>query len=58
MKENFNGRKILICKEMTKYFEDFVYLDIEKLEKFDFELKGELTLVISEKRKIKKIHKS
>ena len=54
LKENFNGRKILICKEMTKYFEDFVYLDIEKLEKFDFELKGELTLVISEKKENKK----
>ena len=54
LKEIFNGRKILICKEMTKYFEDFVYLDIEKLEKFDFKLKGELTLVISEKKENKK----
>ena len=54
LKENFSGRKILICKEMTKYFENFLYLEIDKLEKFDFEFKGELTIVISEKKENKK----
>ena len=55
LKKNFSGRRILICREMTKYYEQFVHLDIDKLDIFDFELKGELTVVISENKSIKKI---
>ena len=55
LKKNFSGRKILICKEMTKFFEEFIRTDVDKLEVFDFELKGELTIVISEKEHNKKI---
>ena len=54
LKKNFSGRKILICKEMTKFFEEFIRTDVDKLEVFDFELKGELTIVISEKEHSKK----
>ena len=32
-----------------KYYEEFIRLEINKIEKFEFELKGELTIVISEK---------
>ena len=52
--ENFSGRKILICREMTKYFEEFIRTDIDKLKNINLEMKGELTIVISEKKIIKK----
>ena len=46
----FSGRKILICKEMTKYFEEFLRFDVDDLDNAKFLLKGELTIVISEKK--------
>jgi len=55
LKKNFSGRKILICREMTKYFEEFIRTDIDKLDVFNPELKGELTIVISENKFYKKI---
>ena len=58
LKKNFSGRRILICREMTKYYEEFVRLDIDKLDIFDFELKGELTVLISENESTKKIHQN
>ena len=54
LKKNFSGRKILICREMTKYFEEFIRTKIDTLELFDYELKGELTIVISENKFYKK----
>ena len=54
LKTNFIGRKILICREMTKYFEEFIRTEIDNLDTFNFELKGELTIVISEKKFDKK----
>ena len=54
LKKNFSGRKILICREMTKYFEEFIRTKIDTLELFDYELKGELTIVISENQFHKK----
>ena len=50
IKENFLNRKILICREMTKYYEEFLRADIEKIDKFNINFKGELTIVISEKK--------
>ena len=49
LKEHFSGRKILICREITKFYEEFLRLDIDQLHVFDKEPKGELTVVISEK---------
>jgi 16S rRNA (cytidine1402-2'-O)-methyltransferase len=54
IKHYFSGRKILICREMTKFYEEFIRSDIDKLEPFKFEPKGELTLVISDNFKEKK----
>ncbi len=54
IKEHFIGRKILICREMTKHFEEYLRVDIEKIHSVKFELKGELTIVISEKKIDKK----
>ena len=48
-KKNFEGRKIFICREMTKYYEEYIREDVNLIDKLDFELKGELTIVISEK---------
>ena len=40
---------------MTKHYEEFLRVDIEKIDTLTFELKGELTIVISEKKLIKKL---
>ena len=53
IKYYFSDRKILICREMTKFYEEYIRLDVEKLEPFKSDPKGELTIVISEKAKEK-----
>ena len=57
IKKNFSGRQILICREMTKFYEEFIRTSIEELKEFDSNLKGELTIVISEKNIDKNILK-
>ena len=54
LKKNFSGRKILICREMTKYYEEFIRTKVDTLDQYDFKIKGELTLVVSEKEIDKK----
>jgi 16S rRNA (cytidine1402-2'-O)-methyltransferase len=54
IKKNFTGRKIVFCREITKMYEEFIRKNVDELEFFEKELKGELTVVISEK-KINKI---
>jgi len=70
LKTFFSGRKILIGREMTKFFEEYIRTDIDNLKPFHKTPKGELTLVISEninnlitfsetdKKKIKKMIKN
>tara|TARA_Y100000590_G_scaffold396054_1_gene476464 strand:+ start:2130 stop:2975 length:846 start_codon:yes stop_codon:yes gene_type:complete len=48
IKKFFSGRKILICREMTKFFEEYIREDVDNLKPFQKIPKGELTLVISE----------
>jgi len=55
LKKNFNGRKIVFCREISKIYEEFIRKNVDDLEIFNKELKGELTIVISEK-KIDKNH--
>ena len=50
LKNNFMGRKIVFCREISKFYEEFVRKDIDDLEPFIKEPKGELTIVISEKK--------
>ena len=50
----FLNRKIVICREITKFYEEFIRLDIENLDVFSDNLKGEITVVISEEEKTKK----
>ena len=49
----FKDRKILICREISKYYE-VPRFDLGDLNLFKTEPKGELTVVISEKKFIKK----
>ncbi len=49
IKKNFTGRRIVFCREITKIFEEFIRKDIDELEIFEKEPKGEMTVVISEK---------
>ena len=50
LKKYFEDRKILICREMTKLYEEYIRSDINDLSCFSNNLKGELTIVISEKK--------
>ena len=49
LKKNFNGRKIVFCKEITKFYEEYIRKDIDDLKLFIKEPKGEFTIIISEK---------
>jgi 16S rRNA (cytidine1402-2'-O)-methyltransferase len=53
LKHYFSNRKILVCREMTKFYEEYIRTDVDKLEPFKSDPKGELTIVISEKIKEK-----
>ena len=55
IKKNFTGRKIVFCREITKIYEEFIRKNVDELELFEKEPKGELTVVISEKKTDKKI---
>jgi len=50
LKTNFSGRKILFCREISKIYEEFIRKDVDSLEPFVKQPKGELTVVISEKK--------
>ena len=48
-KKYFLGRKLLIAKELTKIHETFFRENVDEVKLFKNQLKGELTIVISEK---------
>ena len=48
IKNFFLSRKFLICREMTKFYEEYIRGEVKDLGPLDKELKGEITLVISE----------
>ena len=49
----FKGRKVVICKEITKYYEEYFRSSVDNLKKFNQKIKGEITVVISEKENLK-----
>ena len=48
-KKYFSGRKLLIAKELTKIHETFFRENIDEIKLFKNSMKGELTVIISEK---------
>jgi len=50
LKKNFSGRKIVFCREISKLYEEYIRKNVDDLELFTKEPKGELTVVISEKK--------
>ena len=54
IKQYFKDRKILICREISKFYEEYIRSSVDKIELFKNEPKGELTIVISEKKIDKK----
>ena len=50
LKKYFSGRKIVFCREISKIYEEFMRKNVDDLELFNQELKGELTIVISERK--------
>jgi len=54
IKKYFKGRKLLICREISKFYEEYIRYNVDEIELFKNEPKGELTVVISEKKLDKK----
>jgi len=50
----FSGRRLMIGREMTKIHETFYRDEVDSIEFFKSPIKGELTVIISEKNKTKK----
>jgi len=53
IKEFFLSRDILICREISKYHEEYIRSSIKELSNINFSRKGEITVVISEAKKEK-----
>ena len=58
IKNFFSDRKILICREISKFYEEHIRANVTELELFDKLPKGELTVVLSEKDIKKNIYKN
>ena len=54
----FLDRKMLICREISKLYEEHIRTNVNQLELFDKLPKGELTIVLSEKDVKKNIYKN
>jgi 16S rRNA (cytidine1402-2'-O)-methyltransferase len=51
----FLNREIVICREISKFYEEFIRTRVDQLQPFEKNLKGELTIVISENNNNKNI---
>ena len=56
-KNHFSDRKILIAREMTKIHEEFIRAKVDSIKSLDRNLKGELTVILSQIIKEKNIKK-
>ena len=54
IKKHFFNRNILICREVTKFHEEYVRSSVKNLSEVSISSKGEVTVVISEDINIKK----
>ena len=55
IKKYFSDRKILICREISKFYEEYSRTNIRELELFNNIPRGEITIVLSEKNNKKNI---
>ena len=55
IKKYFMGREILICREITKLYEENIRNLVDNLREFETELKGEITVIISNEKIKKKV---
>ncbi|MBD1158471.1 16S rRNA (cytidine(1402)-2'-O)-methyltransferase [Pelagibacterales bacterium SAG-MED17] len=53
IKEFFSDRDILICREITKFHEEYIRTSVKELSNVNFSRKGEITVVVSEAKKEK-----
>ena len=51
IKEFFLSRNIIVCREITKYHEEYIRTSVKELSNVNFSRKGEITVVISEVNK-------
>ena len=48
IKEFFSNRDIIICREISKFHEEYIRTSVKELSNINFARKGEITVVISE----------
>ena len=58
IKKFFSDRKILICREISKFYEEYIRTNVDELDLFVKTPRGELTIVLSEKDIQKNISKN
>jgi len=58
IKNFFSDRNILICREITKFYEEYIRTDVASLKLFEKNPKGELTIVLSAKKNDTNISKN
>ena len=54
IKNFFSNKKIFFCREISKFYEEFIRINVDDLKPFPKEPKGEFTVVISEIKDKKK----
>ena len=55
IKEFFFDRDIVICREISKFYEEYYRNKVDQLNLFEKTIKGEITIAISEKKYNKNI---
>ena len=53
LKTYFLNRDIIICREISKYHEEYIRTSVKELSNVNFSRKGEITVIISEPKKEK-----
>ncbi len=54
IKKSFLNRELLICRELTKFHEQYIRTSVNNLHKVEMNKKGEITVVISESKNSQK----
>ena len=54
LKLYFHQREILICREITKFHEEYIRSSLDNLDNLTISKKGEVTVIISENKNVQK----